>query len=512
MIISVPGEYYILEVEERPSRESLSLLFRNLNENDILEIRVRPGTIDSQVYHVTRFFLEHQLEFMNLALPKGEDTFYLASRVCPYHSVLPVMDGQGRCVSIVKKIWTYYQHPYQYEGGLDLSFLNRYERIVLVSLNEYSIEIYKKAIPLWSGKKLYLLGAEWKDYLDVLPAPANVPVTVYEKMEEIGKNFQADDYAGLLYIADKLPENEGLSRYEHGIMTYDEIMMLTFFFSHATHPGTRNPDRKFFLIDARFNLEGIFGIWNKVFTAARYAMAKGYTPAFAITSSDDNIYSDYPGDDIWNKFFLQPEGFSIQDIRESSSLTLSPNMNVLTIMRHIMDEVSGEAAISWPKGIFNQAVKSYISQRRQRFLPHPRRTLGVLIRGTDYIHNPLPNHPRQASVDMVMEKISEVKTAWDFDWIYLSTEDQDICQKMKERYGEQLLFTDQERYAVKPGQLLADLHRTKEEGKGFRLGAEYLCSIQLLAQCQSLIASGACGALTEALRENDGKYENVFVF
>ena len=90
---------------------------------------------------------------MNLALPKGEETFYLASQVCPYDAVLPVLDAEGRCVSIVKKIWTYYQHPYRYEGGLDLSFLNRYERIVLVSLNEYSVELYKKSHPPLEGQR-----------------------------------------------------------------------------------------------------------------------------------------------------------------------------------------------------------------------------------------------------------------------------------------------------------------------------------------------------------------------
>lgn len=514
MIISVPGEYYIFDTESYPDQESLQSFFQTLNENDVLEIRVHSHGQDVHAYqacHVTHYHLQHHLPPASLAIPMGPDAFQKASRACPYHAIVPVVDPSGCCVSILKKIWTYYDHPYQYEGGLDLTFLNRYQRIVLVSLNEYSVELYQRAIPLWSGKHLYLIGTEWKDYLPVLPAP-NVPVTVYDRLDEIGKHFQAEDYTGLLYIADKLPENEGLSRYEHGIMSYDEIMTLTFFHAHVTHPGTKNPDRKFFLINARFNIEGIFGIWDKVFTAAAYALAQGYTPAFSITSSDDSLYSDHPGDDIWNKFFLQPEGFSFEDIQESCHVALSPNMNVLTIMRHIMREYSKGEELSWPDGIFNSQVRQYILERKKRFLPNPEKTLGVLIRGTDYIHNPLPNHPRHAAVEQVMEKISELQPLWDFDRIYLATEDEEICEKMKARYGRQLLFTDQGRYTVKPGQLLADLHRAKEEGKGFRLGAEYLCSIHLLSQCRSLIASGECGALTEALRENEGKYEHVFVF
>ncbi len=47
---------------------------------------------------------------------------------------------------------------------------------------------------------------------------------------------------------------------------------------------------------------------------------------------------------------------------------------------------------------------------------------------------------------------------------------------------------------------------------GFELGAEYAASINLLSQCNSLIASGGCGGVDEALRENAGGYEHVYVF
>lgn len=124
-------------------------------------------------------------------------------------------------------------------------------------------------------------------------------------------------------------------------MYYDEIMQLTFMFSYVIHPGKKNPHKKFFLIDGFYRIEGMFGIWNKAFTAARYAMAKGYTPVFEIVSYDANMYSDHEGDDIWNKFFMQPVDCPLSEIHESSYLALSPNMNILNTVRSIMDKVSG---------------------------------------------------------------------------------------------------------------------------------------------------------------------------
>ncbi len=465
MVISVPGEFYIFETDIPPTRDELAIFFQDLGENDILEVYITsPDNEKIQNYHVNQVMLKHNLEFTDLTLRLSIDTFEMAARTYPYNVPLPVIDQNGNCVNIIKKIKTYYDHYYHYEGGLDLTLLNKYDSIVLKGLNEYSTVLYKTALPQWSGSEVILIGEEWADYMEMLPVLPNLNVSIAAQTDELPASKNR------LTIIEGYQQNEDLSRYKKGILYYDEVMTLTFMFSYVIHPGIRNPDTKFFLIDGFFKIEGIFGIWLKVFTAARYAASKGYIPIFKIVSSDANIYSDYECDDIWNKFFLQPYG------------------------------------------IYNIQVKNYIQERAARFLPYPERTLGVLLRGTDYVKTHLPGHASHASPEMVINKISEIEKEWDFDYIYLSTEDANICQKMKEHYGDRITFTDQERYTVREGQFLVDLHQNKEPGKGFRLGAEYLCSIDLLSNCNNLITSGPCGALGEAVRRNNGRYKHVFTF
>lgn len=113
-----------------------------------------------------------------------------------------------------------------------------------------------------------------------------------------------------------------------------------------------------------------------------------------------------------------------------------------------------------------------------------------------------------------IEKIEEARRKWgvDYTYIYLATEDAGICKKMKEQYGNMLVCTDQERFTTKENELLVQLHTEKKQGEGFRLGAEYLATLHLLSLCESLIASGSCNGVTEAIRENEGKYQHVFVF
>lgn len=138
----------------------------------------------------------------------------------------------------------------------------------------------------------------------------------------------------------------------------------------------------------------------------------------------------------------------------------------------------------------------------------------MLARGTDYVHTLLPNHPIHASVEQVCEKIDEVWESWGgFDYIYLATEDEEYCHYFKKRYGDRIYFTDQKRYVTKENELLAVHHRNEvDKLRGFQLGVEYLLSICLLARCKALIASGGCAGVEEAVRQNNGKYEQVFVF
>jgi hypothetical protein len=46
---------------------------------------------------------------------------------------------------------------------------------------------------------------------------------------------------------------------------------------------------------------------------------------------------------------------------------------------------------------------------------------------------------------------------------------------------------------------------------GFTMGVEYVLSIYLLVRCNSLVASGRCAGVGEAIKENGNKYKSTFV-
>ena len=247
---------------------------------------------------------------------------------------------------------------------------------------------------------------------------------------------------------------------------------------------------------------------------ARYAKSRGYIPIFYINSSPENMYSDFEGDDIWGKFMNQLEDIKPEELLESKNVYFSPNANCLSILRHMYNEATPkDIKLEFKNGLYNEQVEKYIEEHG-RILSEPENTLGVLIRGTDYQKTQFPGHPKHATVEMMIAKISEIEKTRPYKYIYLATEDAEVLEQMKAEYGDRLIYTDQERFVVEPGKLLASVHgeKTKAEGKGFRLGAEYLCTLRLLSRCESLLASGRCGGVTEAIKENGGKYRMKYVF
>ena len=237
MIISVTGELFVFETQVLPGREELEEFFRELGEHDVLEIRLQSGD-GVKVCHVTKKTLEYQMGFVNLAIPMGEDSFQRAADLCPRDFVMPVVDGDGNCVNLVRKVWSSYSHVYQYEGQVDVSFLNRYDRLALVRMNEYSVELFRRAIPLWKGREVLLVGDGWRDFARVLPGQPHVQVTILDRLEEweAVRKEAASEGQRFLSVVEGIAENEGNGRYESGLLYYDEVMTLTFSLIRLSFP------------------------------------------------------------------------------------------------------------------------------------------------------------------------------------------------------------------------------------------------------------------------------------
>lgn len=266
-------------------------------------------------------------------------------------------------------------------------------------------------------------------------------------------------------------------------------------------------------MDGYFGELGLFSIFSKIETCARYVKSKGISPVICLRKSGSSFYSDEKMEDIWSKFYNQPDNYTLEEVMQSKNVFISPGFYNGSVQSYIMNQESGTTKLVWTNGTFNQCVEQYIREKEKLFLPFPEKTLGVHVRGTDFVHTHLHNHPIHASLKEMFDKIDEVYMTWEnIEYIYVATEDAQYMEAFREKYGSKVYFTDQQRYITSEDQLLSDLHRKNNNCSGFQMGVEYILAINLLAKCNSRIVSGGCSGLTEALKENDGNYKNVYIF
>lgn len=462
---------------------------------------------------ITYKMYKENIEPRNIIVLYGQNMFFDAHNIvveCGY-AIAATSDGQLK--TILSDEHSTFCFEYQYAANPDMWFLDQYDCVLLNGCNESSVALVRSAFPLWGGKRLVLIGNDWNGIIDELPDLPGIECYQVDIVDDDTLGSYIEDMKYLIVISG-IPHNEELTRYNNGIVYFDEVMSLTYMFSDKRHLGNDDYDKKFCVVDTEISNLGLFAIYGKLSTTLRYIKARGRIPVVNITRSDRSFYSDYQGDEIWNKFFEQPEGYTYDDIKNSTDVCVTPYFYTGTVQEYIMSQCLPDITLSWPNGKYNNSVVKVIKEKQNKFLPYPDQTLGILARGTDYITTHYANHPVHASIEMICDKADEFMVDHpDIKYIYCSTEDASYIDYMRKRYGNRLYCTDQQRFSTEEGESLTQMHlQEKNRQNGFDLGMDYILSIALLAKCSSLIASGGCAGLGEAQNENGGRYHSVYVF
>jgi len=228
------------------------------------------------------------------------------------------------------------------------------------------------------------------------------PILTDERFNELSYGMKS------LRVIFGMPHAEPMDRYNEGIMYYDEIMSFIFMFADYRQLGELNSDKNFLVIDGYYDNLGLFVIQSKIETVARYAKSKGFIPVINLQMAGTSFYQNNSDDDIWSKFYEQPEGYTLDEVYKSKNVYFVTPFYNGSVQSTLMERMAGNTQLSWVNGVYNTRVKKYIQERLEKYLPAPSKTLGVLARGTDYVNTHLHNHPIHASKEMLCEKINEM--------------------------------------------------------------------------------------------------------
>ena len=224
------------------------------------------------------------------------------------------------------------------------------------------------------------------------------------------------------------------------------------------------------------------------------------------------------GVNIWEMFFKQP-------YIEAGSL---PEDNVVEaeekdakVFASFEDIFSDEMIYLWGNIYrryvhFNDKTKRYIKNELQDIFGENRqgKVLGVLVRGTDYVHLKPKGHPVQPEVETVINDARKMMDEEGYEYLYLATEDGRIDKAFREVFGDKLLINQRkyydEIYSGNDIELIKDVHFDRKDDDYYK-GVEYLSSLVILSKCDSLIA-GNCGGTQAAVFMNRLNYKNCQVY
>ena len=148
-----------------------------------------------------------------------------------------------------------------------------------------------------------------------------------------------------------------------------------------------------------------------------------------------------------------------------------------------------------------------------------RKSLGLLIRGSDYISTGLSGIRKMATVEQMTPKIHQWMEDYGYEKLFLATEDADSLAAMRKEFGRKLVALSQERLTVKnlrDGQVISDYEK-ETGGKDYNSKLEdttinYFYALYILSRCDAFLCSGQCNGWDNVLSLNGGKFERSYKF
>lgn len=297
-------------------------------------------------------------------------------------------------------------------------------------------------------------------------------------------------------------------------------------------PESSSESEKPVLIISGITMQGT-GIFCNLLAFLRwvhFAERMGYTPVIDM----QNVSNLYLEDELLGKensyeyFYRQPAGMTVEEAYRAKTVyfvnRLDCPYNFTLKQKRVYKEVT--AINDWIYGdnrkkyfalykrlydtyfVHSDEAQAFVDAQWSNLVAPGERVLGLLCRGSDYFTKRPYKHQIQPTVEQIIQKVDAFLDEHPVDKIFIATEDIDILHKLKERYGDMIVYIDCPRVTAIAGQSVAEGFR--EMGVNRKMnGLYYFASIACLAKCDHLIAGKTMA--TQFIRTiKDSDFETEF--
>ena len=179
------------------------------------------------------------------------------------------------------------------------------------------------------------------------------------------------------------------------------------------------------------------------------------------------------------------------------------------ILSSFIDRLKANIDLQALNPVFLQQLQEYADA-----VMGDKKVLGVLLRGTDIILANYVGIYRPVNIDECIRIIDERLKQYNYDKIFLATEDESYLRRMLDTFPHKIIAIAQERHSgkeFKNVKYLSDLEQLKSTGENYYNSVEdnlvnYIYAMYMLSRCESLIANCMCNGVNLAVAFNEDKY------
>lgn len=285
---------------------------------------------------------------------------------------------------------------------------------------------------------------------------------------------------------------------------------------HKVSYGEENPNKIFYLIRPRTNgVEGLMALFLEICKNLAYADKMGYIPYIDMK----NYYTQYSNhiDNVWDFYFTQPSSYSEKEVYNSKNVILSGfsffssfSTDMFTYKIFEDSDLNRKCYdLIFSKINFTKAVNELVE--KEIFNLHLDKSLGVYIRGTDYVKlRPVGEHVQPNIEDLVC-KIKEFERKFKFNYIFVVTEDYEIYKRLECEFSDKIKTVSYDSFikGYNGKSFLSKSDVFKENP--YTIGLNYLVKLILLSKCRYFVGSITKGSIATYIF-NKNKYEDYYVF
>lgn len=283
--------------------------------------------------------------------------------------------------------------------------------------------------------------------------------------------------------------------------------------------GNQNKDLVFYVIRPRKDcVEGLLSLFWNVVRNINYAEEHNYIPVVDFQNYKTQ-YTMKDNENDWNYFFTQPSNYSLDVVYKSKNVILS-GLEIQWYKKSLFKANYDQAALDnlhqkiFKSIDFSPEVKKRVNEEITSLNLELDNSIGLYLRGTDYTSLKPSGHPVQPTVSQAIEVVDNYLNKYNIISIFLVTEDGEIHDSIKKRYGNMCVTPkfDKYIYGYNGKKLLSNDEHIKDLADNpYERGMQYLIKMIILSKCGYLIGGNTNGMwAVNVFAENAFKDKYIF--